>query len=82
LDETCIYLNALFQGKSFVILIQDMLDVIFFIAIRKSKYQKAICCWGGTVEAPWATQQTVASIWIAVAGGCRGVMLVLTNFLF
>lgn len=71
-----------FWGQSLAILIQNMLGAIFFLSIRKSKYQKAICCWGGAGEAPWATQQIAASIWRAVAGGCRGAMLVLTNFLF
>lgn len=82
MDEISLYINALFWGKPVVILIQYMSDVIFFLASRKSKYQKAICCWGGAGEAPEATQGTAASIWRALAGGSHGVLLVLTNFVF
>lgn len=44
-----IYINTLFWGKSVVILIQNILDIIFFLASGKSKYQRAICCWGGSL---------------------------------
>lgn len=44
-----LYINTLFWGKSVVILIQNILDIIFFLASRKSKYQRAICCWGGSL---------------------------------
>lgn len=60
-----------------------MFDVIFFLASRKSKYQKANLLPGRPGEAPRATQGTgAASIWRALAGGLCGALLALANFVF
>lgn len=58
-----------------------MLDVIFSLASRKSKYQRQSAAGAGLGRLLGHTG-TAASIWRALAGGWLGVLLALTDFVF